>query len=173
MASKAVFRQPIDGHLLPSLALAQRWGLYILLICKESCTFYSLKTFIPQLTDLSVEVYTGTQPPSTHRNLGRSTVQRTLVDSDLRAFFSERTLNEQDFRFWSSHSKSFQSHLRRYCRHLRSLSMWAFSSSPSIVPTLLKLQMELGEKLGMKVDPLLMVVNMSYSLSLDLALVGS
>jgi hypothetical protein len=33
--------------------------------------------------------------------------------------------------------------------------------------------MELGEKLGMKVDPLLMVVNMSYSLSLDLALVGS
>ncbi|WJX62028.1 hypothetical protein P8452_47068 [Trifolium repens] len=66
------------------------------------------------------------------------------TQSAIWAFFSERTLNEQDFRFWSSHSKSFQSHLRRYCRHLRSLSMWAFSSSPSIVPTLLKLQFELG-----------------------------
>jgi hypothetical protein len=35
MASQAVFRQPLDGHLLPSLALAPRWGLYILLIWRS------------------------------------------------------------------------------------------------------------------------------------------
>jgi hypothetical protein len=31
----AVFRQPLDEHLLPSVALAQRWGLYILLIARS------------------------------------------------------------------------------------------------------------------------------------------
>jgi hypothetical protein len=65
------------------IGLGPALGLYKLLICKESGRFYSLwKSTLHTYTDLSIGVYTDIQPPSTHRNLGRSTVQRTLVDSD-------------------------------------------------------------------------------------------
>jgi hypothetical protein len=77
----AVFRQSLDEHLLSSVALALRWGLYIHYSLQGvGCILLTSENFHFTFIDLSIRVSAGTKLTSTHRNLGRSNqIWSTLI----------------------------------------------------------------------------------------------